>query len=570
MVSVGVFLLLGCQDTAPPRPLGPWPPAVPAASQSIPRLSRPPGTLAAAPHQYEIFVVEKVTGRPIRDAEVLFLPAPVNWDGIGYSERFHSDRLARSGEAFLRRYGSIAATEADGRVRLALTAGAQHFIVRKGNLFAELHTSMHLPDATGTSQHRVELEPLIEFQVRVVDSTGQPMLGIELQVELDDPNSDSAQYYYTDNSRGPITIRWPRYRESDVEIRRLRIVPVILGHASTGVIVDRDDLPSDPVTVVCPPMGRVVIRVKDRVASHRSRWNELYMVTTNDAAEKGVGHSFEHGSLMRSIALPDGRFLLPFVALNRILSPRPIRLSTPGTHSGLAFDPPAGLEATEFAGPRERDETVHITLRQDPEAPILTGQAVDHRGRPHSAARLSVEVIFVRDGSRRSRYFATPTDVNGRFRLRLPKYLVGKRPLKVIGGLCGYWGIPLGFFARADCDLLRRGTEVDLGALVMRRAPFLVSLLLRGDSGGVVRGPHWFQVWRDRGEDDGAWETVSAEHYELRADGSIDYFAQPRSGRWRVVFNGPGGPQYAGPRSSHDPVEFSAGTRRLEIKTGLK
>ncbi|HEX5052722.1 MAG TPA: hypothetical protein VFZ65_13180 [Planctomycetota bacterium] len=302
----------------------------------MPRETTPSDLLGGVEHTYSISVVEKETGLPAANAEVLYLPAPVSLEHLGFAERVHARRMVANSEEYLRRYGAAARCDANGRVRLTLTQDNKWFLASKGNLRGELDVFEALPFASDTSEHRIELEDPLRLDVQVVDAEGRPQPGVELDVSFGDTANGAV--YYADNPDAVVSITKPLWaNDGEDDWRMLRISPAIFGADPEALVVDMLDHPAGPVRIVCPPTGRLLVTAPGGVAAAACYRNRLILARAADALP--AREYYDRGQLGIGEDLPDGRFLFPFVALDQQFVPVPIG---PSTLDRFPPAPPAG------------------------------------------------------------------------------------------------------------------------------------------------------------------------------------------------------------------------------------
>ncbi len=451
---------------------------------------------------------------------------------LTFAERIHADRLRQGDlEQYYRRYGRALTTGADGIVSLTLRNRCPRLLARHGRLRGHLYVFDRPEPDVSTTEHRFELEPERSIVVQVVGADGHPAPGAAIDAAF---GASHGGTYYASGREATATIHRPLdSSDANDEWRMLRLGVPILGATMPPVVVDMKEPPEQPVRIVLPATGSMVVRVAGEPGAARL-WLHHLLLATEGAAKKGMRPRDEYavGELAFGQVLPDGGFLFPCVALGgrfRVVPPTPY---TP--HPAFPMRP-GGLDPGTFLGPKAVGESVEVDLLGDAQAPVVRGRLVRADGRAWSDRQIEFDLgVLVVDARDCRPFFHIRTDSLGRFALPLPRYAVGQsagtRTFRVLDG----YGIRSGPFATVKLPTLVAG-EIDLGAVIAERPPRVVTAYLRKADGTLHRGLCQLEVWDDDLLSGPKWAVVIPEHVETAADGATVFYAPPRPGRWRLV-----------------------------------
>jgi len=333
---------------------------------------------------------------------------------------------------------------------------------------------------------------------------------------------------FADNAEAIVTIRKPDgMPKSEPGWNRLLVQPLVGGMRVEPVAVDMLNSP-EPVRITIPPTGRMVVRAPGVRALFGEPLCPLVLITAS-AAEQGPQRWYESGQVMGGIALPDGRFLFPFVALNQRFATVPI---APSTFDECRPDHPGGLAQQTLDGPRVPGETIEIDLAPDREAPVLAATLVDENGAVRAATRVELEVVFPCGDRKGWKQFQARTGDNGRLELPLPRYLDSVRPEHALLQVLDEDGQETGAARWLECPVFRLGKQVELGTFTLSKPPRLLTLQVAQPLARALTYRLEFHREDVAGSD--TWEPFEPEFCEWREGGSVYYTHRPER-RWRLV-----------------------------------
>ncbi|HEX5052721.1 MAG TPA: hypothetical protein VFZ65_13175 [Planctomycetota bacterium] len=214
-----------------------------------------------------------------------------------------------------------------------------------------------------------------------------------------------------------------------------------------------------------------------------------------------------------------------------------------------------------------KGETVQVELQPDLDAPVLTALLLAPGAVARADTRVEVEMDFTIDESRYRKQFSGSSDSRGRFRLPLPSYLVSVHPSDLLISVVDCNGEKIGPVRRVQCPTFGSGETVELGDVVLSRPALLVTLHLHDVQGGHCWAWHQIQTLEEDASGAKTWVEWKPEFREELSDGGIAYFAHDLDKRWRVSFRDPRD-TYGDLRAFAGPVEFDAGTARLDVVRG--
>lgn len=416
----------------------------------------PDGFEASPSVGFEVFVTEASTGAPVPGAEVRILDsaalgAPIS--GIkpvahDYEEAF--DSRARRFRA-----------DAAGRVVLPPTAR-----LLRGR--TEALWGMRAVDHLEASPIELPLHPDPPLTVRIVDDHGTPRGGIPVVIE----GGRGRFGFETVRSRGEDGIvSWPhavaRHRQQgETQLTVALYLPLSPPVRTT---VEIDPLPAAPVELIVPPVGQLDVHVADEAGAPISTPTHLRVMVlpeSEDALVPSVAYSV-------NLAAGEAMTRLP-VELGRQLEV---------TATSLEFGP----VTQRVTGPMRAGELVSTEVTLVPVRAVLVGRLIDEKGRPFAATRIETSWQTRVGRHTTSHAMGMSTDDEGRFRYVVRgdrEFTTDVRTLTLSDARESKYG------PRHEIDLghdLPRG-EIDLGDVVLARAPLLVSGWVFDDRGQAL--PH--------------------------------------------------------------------------------
>jgi hypothetical protein len=534
-----------------------WPPTPPSEVAAIPMHTWSARLLGGRLHTFNIRVVDKATGIAVPDAEVLYMPGTPSKGRLSVAERVYAERLwSGTLEAYYDRYGKIMRTDGEGRVSLKLAEFDRRFLARTSELRGELLVHGALPLPTESSDHEIALERPVSIVVQAVDTAGRPQPGMHLTVGFGD--SGYAATYYADTPDARVRIYKPLEIVDDEALREVRIMPHVFGAPNEGILVDMLAFQAEPIQVVCPPTGQLLVESPSGISS-TDYGSRLTLVSKTELQAGRV--SYGRDMFAMGIALPNGRFLFPFVALDHEFTPMPLAPST------FARFPPAwqgGFKAQTIAGPRAAGETSLAKLQADLDAPVLSAVLLGPGGTPRADSLVHVEIGAMFGTSGYDKLFHVPTDRDGRFELLLPRYFDSVTPLSLLISIVNHAGEKVGPARHVPCSTFHLGERTELGNVTVLRPPHLVTLYMRGRDGLVKWGSPYFQVRQEPESGTASWVESQPAFSEELSNGGFAYYSHDPSKQWRVVFDHP---LHKGrdPNAFAEPVEFRSGQDPLEV-----
>ncbi len=140
----------------------------------------------AEPRLLRIMVVEKETRAPVPGAHVAFVGTmSADYNSMNPIEREKYLQLSRDSEKFTQHYGTSVVADSDGVVFAPVAEQDTYLRLagRLGQLYGELRVAL---DAVGEAEGRefvLELEPDLTLTVQVLDSRGNPAVGVPIAIE---------------------------------------------------------------------------------------------------------------------------------------------------------------------------------------------------------------------------------------------------------------------------------------------------------------------------------------------------------------------------------------------------
>lgn len=310
-------------------------------------------------------------------------------------------RLSRDDLAAVERGAAVATTDAAGKATLPRPDGPLVAIARRGR---ERAIALVAPDAPPAVSLTLESPPAVT--VAVVDDAHAPVADVAIALVAGLPNFPKAIAIATSGADGRVEFGdLDLFDERTVRTQRFGVSLEIPQEERRAVGFDVKSPPADPVELVAPPTGRLVVELRD-----------------------------EHGELVEAegkvTAAPRYDFTRRRVTLASP-SPAPVRVNAPFVHGraifprvlvGLELDLSCTLAPdrnvfAQTAGPKSPGDEVVAVVRRPPPGPILTGRILDATSAP--LASVPVEFVLSLNLSDDA-FFLTrraETDEAGRFRV---------------------------------------------------------------------------------------------------------------------------------------------------------
>ncbi len=391
-------------------------------------------------------------GKPISGAEVVCMQL----SGAKFPESMLHEAAQAGADHVFTLYGDRYRANGLGKVRIAKPDGKVFLVGRTGEMFGTLSPPSAAVDSSDEITLRVERTPLIPVSVH--DETGEPLENAEVALGLIDTDFHGGMTGSKTNGDGMAWVRFMpgmtfTYPNHDFAIH------LNVGTA-TPIIADFDENnpPTDPVALVAPSTGRVVVTVSGDAAASSKK-----IVVGLGALRKQADGTYEERSSGPSNARTavNGRAEFPHVALGQKIQCVAVSLD---------FE----FNATETVdGPKTAGETVNVEILPIVEGSSISGRILNEEGMVAKNIRFKVDTHYRspdRDFIRRDSF---RTDAEGRFQLLQDGQISAdtKRTLSVIMRKTSRKPERVATF-----DLSRDlppGTT-DVGDLVVRPAPTLV------------------------------------------------------------------------------------------------
>ena len=409
-------------------------------------------------------VVDATTGEPVPGAEVRFLR-----EGAIPDDRREATICGRPLDDLLDRYGRRFRADEQGMLRVPRTRA---WLV--GIAPGRWGTSLCPESGSGTRE--LALHPDTSLAVRVVDGAGAPLLGIPVQLIY---VWDAREIGTTVESGSPDGFarfaHIPAYASlTDRESFLVRL-PILAGRCPwMNLVVHK--LPSEPVSLVAPPLGRLEVHALD------GKGNPLREPAEVKVDLLGVDYvsmpetdwsPFDPTRASHRIDPGDGP-LVVFVALGEDFA-----------ISGRA-SPECGWAKETTTGPSTAGGVRRVELRFAPVHFLLVGRLVDPEGEPLRSTRAR---FWIRPDPYRPGHSPTgmiSTDEDGVFRIlwraRDRERVRASLTLRIEKGRPA-----IAWEARAELPGTMSPGKNDLGNLVLSRPPLLLAGVVMDDTGEPVR-----------------------------------------------------------------------------------
>ena len=474
------------------------------------------GAAADAPEAgFLIRIVRADDGEPVPYATVLY-----GDDHFLDEQQLQSElALQRSIEGVLRKLGWEYRADAAGQVRVPYAEGNAIVHARSGRLA----TSVPLrPDAA--QPFEVALEQELAVAVQVVDADGRPQLGVPTTVRIyeggESMDTLGARTHAPDGIAVIGGLDILLNQKADAPHAKAALALPLAERVEDGF--DLEEPPEEPVVLVLPPVGKVVVNVVDADGEPVDAPFQVMLRSAEGEEERAEEYwseplQFAGGMLARA---DEGQAVFPWVGLD------------------LQLDVLVRMEATEataFArrpGPTRAGEAVSLTLQPRMARPVLVGVVLMPGGEPLRDATLRADF---RPESGRPFQRLLRTDAAGRFRLVLEpvsgipeadaKLVLNHeaRPGATLSATVGFTSYP------------ETGAPLDLGAIALAEPAVLLAGRVRDPTGKGVPGAMVFIERRPRRDapHQDSWISVR-DPVRTGADGSFAVDGRPDPGDYRI------------------------------------
>lgn len=439
--------------------------------------------VATTSAERRMLVVDKVSGVPAVGAEV--------WYAItAESKAWNDGGIDR--ETYVRSIGTRLVADEAGTV---LVPPCDRWIAAIGRLGDAYGETIF---AKNSESGRIELEADVALQIQVVDESGAPRAGVGTLLFEVTPNSGSGYSLvsgvkgWTEAPDGVATIRHFSHRAPELLTKGVWATARIEATLVPPAQIDFDprSLPAEPLRLVLPPTGRVVVEVRDA----------------------------------QGRALPDDwAFLSPVVRQvaeggREVRGPRSDAFAKSGRtvfeHVGLGLELEASTSprempevVTRFAGPREAGEEVVVTLRAGDSYPVLTGRVLDAEGTALARSLTGGRIVVERAGQAPEEHDLTArVDDEGRFRIVVRTTYATETRCRVHVHAKTKDGVVVSADFAPESPL--RSGDIEVGDIVLTEPPVVLAGTVRDTSGAPV---YWANV--DFARTRGATEPESEPPY---------------------------------------------------------
>ncbi len=368
-------------------------------------------------------VVEKATGAPVVGALVLY------YDSL--SPGYHGFRQARglyrkNPELVLREHGEQLLTNEAGLAVLPYGLPRQMVCVRFGALWSQVQLQK-VPPADG---YLVQLEPDEHLQVQVVDAQDQPLSGMALTFNIQTASKAGPPYWLLLRDAGrrgdpvPGAVGLLLYRHSQVSIQAMRAAGMTGSQLQLGIDAPglsrcgpilhlNQPLPSEPVKIIRPATGSIVVQVLDSDGEPVQR--KLRLQKAQSAEYFDLQQLPDKERAKRIAKWESQTDALGQVRFDNVALGLDFQVQSLGKNITEG-------EQQEFHGPREDGEVVQVQLTKTFNAVTLWGVAMDGRGEllKEQSLQFYANAKGSKEDSKYLRQGKLSTESDGSFQLRLP------------------------------------------------------------------------------------------------------------------------------------------------------
>jgi hypothetical protein len=489
---------------------------------------------AAEPDGVSVEVIDGASGEPVPSADVWYGRVGGAWNDP------ETDR-----EVVLRKNGIHLVCDSRGAVVLPREGDYDTVVARSGDLYAEA------PARTNEDTIVLRLGTDRTVTIQVVDESGNPLADVVTGIRA---SSNADRFVVQAQTAAPdglarichVDQRLPELRSGTT--RFLAALGGILQPA-VELALDPDHLPVEPIRLVMPATGHLVV-VLENAAGEAARDNWVYVHPLirregNGRVERGL-RSIVHSR--------DGRATFERVGLG-------LELLIEG-HPKQEDRP---IKITQL-GPRSPGEEVVVRMRFTESYPVLVGRVLGEDGVPISSARIHSSFrVAGDDGESEDAGTDIRPDDAGEFRqalevdMRSPRSIDGSLRTGPAGN-AGDAGARV-LFAEIHVAGDYSSGEIDLGDIVLREPPVVLSGSVRNDAGENV---HWASISiarkhvHDEQQGRWNWDWVTSLRAQTDMDGAFTCAGIAEIGDYAYVANANG-------YSSTGFVPFEPGLHGIEI-----
>ncbi len=356
-------------------------------------------------------VASRADGEPVADAEVLWFEfAEIDGDRL-----LRLDAMRRDPEDNARRMARRFKTDAAGHCVVPYCRELTLVMARKGPLFGGIRLS-----PTTKSPLKLEVAPDEFVQVRVRDPDGKPVPNVPLDVNAySGPRSEGFLRFAADE-QGEASLKnlglfFDLFRFEP----RANLAPGFPMQNRPEIDFIPSPPPSEPVELVLPPQGSVVVHVVDAAGAP--------LLLSGLASLRAVGlRPPATGPLVAP-----GDFRTPCAAGEARWSPVGLGLRVEAV---VRFDDGSEARATGD-GPTASGEDAEILVTKGVRPPFVLGRALDAAGEPLVERRFEARPFYEDDLAPTGRVRAFRTDFGGNFAVELgeppPEKGHPRRPVRV-------------------------------------------------------------------------------------------------------------------------------------------
>jgi len=421
-LSLVAALVWFAQDSSPRLPDVPGATtssgAAPAAGSAIDtrgvaeieRVAVPSDGPPSRPAFVEVRVLDEDTSAAVAGASVLFVEPGFAFDKLTPQQR---ELYSRASESFLRDFGVIQTTDANGATRIPVAAAGRVVVARKGDLYG---TNRQRGDGAVqeifvSRRHTLVVETADEFgnplpRVKVIGQKSPSSTPPALSLAMLHPTPLQWTLGTTDDN-GILTHVLESAADSAHD--RIWLHAELVGGASGRQEVDLR-APPPFVRLTLPATGTVRVRLAAADGSAPAR--EILESLHAELSIAGEPRSARYAKLDAA-----GGAAFDYVALGQSL-----RLRFPGMV----------LARRVFDGPTEGERDVDIVQALDPDHPFLVGTLLDDNGDPIADRRFS---IFCRSQGELLASIGADTDSRGRFRAYISDRCLGTTSVEITAGM---------------------------------------------------------------------------------------------------------------------------------------
>ncbi len=415
------------------------------------------GRASSSGKDLEILVVWKSTGKVVPKCPLIYLDSQVSFLSLFTAQ----GRDFRKFRSWLETRGATLQTDSGGRARVSRPFGEGIFLAGDGDAWA-LKSGVY---KDSPSPIRLELARPRRLLVQVAGRDGTPRPGIPVVLRFLRGNSIQDLLRAVTRAPGGTAELGPLNiirMEKMYPGERAVVTFAFPTGGKAGVQIAPGPFPSQPVRLILPPTGSVVVHVKD------GKGNAIRKGAFVSLAPSFVSTlSLQDPESLEPVPVRDGEALFPMVGLG-------LRLKVCAYLKGGLCPVTTIGKGPEFPGERI---VFHLSFGNS--NPVVTGLAVDPAGNPLSLLSLQWE-LWNLDRKGNTAFTSSSdseTDEEGRFRLELGgRSPQGGRRIAVLMVRVPSGKKPIGLARRLELPAgLEPGEVRDLGRITFSPLPILVS-----------------------------------------------------------------------------------------------